>query len=436
MSSGALDTLDGAERREYWAALALRCTKGLSRAMAVRLLRCFGSAYSAVDHVKSWPEAGISPAAAETFLRQEWRREARPEWDAARHLDAQIVLWTDPRYPDLLRRIDDAPILLYAGGDLSLLAGPCVAVVGARACSRAALDFAGRVAAELSAAGVTVVSGLALGVDAAAHSHALGRVGRTIAVLAGGIDVPYPAAHAALYRRIMQQGLAVSEFPPGSRPRRHTFPVRNRVMSGLSLAVLVAEASGVRSGSILTAHIALEQGREVCVPSPEAFPGNYAEGTRSLLMEGATPVANAEEIILAVRPHLKAALARTQGGSAPDVRVQKEMPSNGAASCPAEAAQPARERGGPAALGGGSANPGRKAAAPSVPSGKEFSCSPDESLLLELLSASVLGPDDILCAAQERDASWTAARVSSTLMMLEVRRRIRRTADARYEVCS
>ena len=430
MSSSALDALDDRGRKEYWASLALRCTKGVSRSMAVRLLRRFGSAYEAVIHARSWSEAGVPPSAVDFFLRQEWRQAARPEWDAARGLDARIVLWTDPFYPSLLRETDDAPALLYACGDLSLLDGPCVALVGSRACSRAALNFAGRVAAELSASGVTVVSGLALGVDAEAHYEALGRPGGTIAVLAGGVDVPYPSSHTSLYRRIRQEGLVISEFPPGVHPQRYMFPVRNRIMSGLSLAVLVAEASSPRSGSILTAHMAAEQGREVCVPSPDAFSGPYPEGTRSLLMEGATPVTSAEEIMLCIMPHLEAALTRRRQKSVTEIRTRGEHAEN----IPAVR----QERCGKVAAvsGAAPASPKSSAATRATPPEENVSCSPDERLLLELLSASVLGADELLCAAQEHDSSWTSARVSSALMMLEVSRRIRRTSDGRYEVYS
>lgn len=416
MSGGALDYLDENARREYWAALALRCTKGLGATALARLLRRFGSAYAAIGQKELWGAEGVSISSVEYFQKQEWRGAARPEWEAARRLEGQILLWTDTRYPALLREIPDAPALLYAHGDLSLLAGPCVAVVGSRKSSQAALDFAGRASAELSSAGVTVVSGLALGVDAVVHHEALRRTGSTIAVLAGGLDVPYPAMNIALYRRILQEGLVLSEVPPGTRPQRYMFPVRNRIMSGISLAVLMVEAVHERSGSLLTAHLAAEQGREVCVPSPEAFAGPYLEGTKALLMEGASPVSNAEELLVNILPQLKAGLKKVSAtGRAP---VRKEAQKSAAArskktsQVPREAAKPQK-----------------------TPPAAEKPCSPDEETLLELLAASAVGPEDLLYAAQERDPSWTPARVTSALMMLEVSRRIRRTADARYEVC-
>lgn len=425
MSAGALERLDENARREYWAALALRCTRGLGASLAARLLRRFGTAYDAVCRKELWSEEGVPASALAFFQKQEWREAARPEWEAAHRLDAHVILWTDPRYPALLREIADAPVLLYAAGDLSLLAGPCVAVVGSRNCSRAALDFAGRVSAELASAGVTVVSGLAMGVDTAAHREALGRTGSTVAVLAGGIDVPYPAANIGLYRRILQEGLVLSEFPPGTKPRRYSFPVRNRVMSGLSLAVLVAEATETNSGSLLTAHLAAEQGREVCVPSPELFSGRYPEGSKSLLLEGASPVAGAEDLMAGILPQLKAALKQRESGNA-ERRIQTEQ-----APKPAVLSRTAKPR--TAAVRRGAAK--RAKPQEQISSPVKAPCSPDEQTLLELLASSASGPEDLLCAAQERDPSWTPARVTAALMMLEVARRIRRTADSRYEVC-
>ncbi len=400
---GALDFLDDDARREYWAALALRRTRGIGPAALACLLRRFGSAWAAVRRKEFWGDE----SAAESFQREEWRQAALPEWESARRLEGRILLWTDPRYPALLRETADAPALLYARGDLSLLSGPCVAVVGSRQCSQAGLNFAARLSAELSAAGVTLVSGLALGVDAAVHREALRHSASTIAVLASGLDVPYPAANSALYRRIAQEGLLLSEVPPGTRPLRYMFPARNRIMSGISLAVLVTEAARIRSGSLLTARLAAEQGREVCVPAPDRFGGPYPEGTKALLLQGATPIGDAAELLVAIAPQIKPAPRR----------LSAAKPEGGSLS-------PAREKAG-------------KGAPRKLPHRVDDASprSPDEKTILEILTSSVLDPEGLLCAALDRDPSWTPARVTSALMMLEVNRRIRRTADARYEVC-
>ena len=242
-----LAALDDDGRREYWAALALRHTAGLGVRGACLLLKHFGSAYEAVTNVPAWPEAGVPAQKAEGYLNNAWRAAARPEWDAAHTLRASIILWTDKRYPPLLRELPDAPALLYAAGDASLLRAPCVAIVGSRDASSAAIDFTAAVAEELSAAGVTVVSGLAYGVDGYAHHAALGGPGRTIAVLPGGVDLPFPSGHRDLYLDVVEHGLAASEMPPGWVPGPGAFPVRNRLISGLCLGVLDRKSTRLNS---------------------------------------------------------------------------------------------------------------------------------------------------------------------------------------------
>ena len=303
-----LAALDDDGRREYWAALALRHTAGLGVRGACLLLKHFGSAYEAVTNVPAWPEAGVPAQKAEGYLNNAWRAAARPEWDAAHTLRASIILWTDKRYPPLLRELPDAPALLYAAGDASLLRAPCVAIVGSRDASSAAIDFTAAVAEELSAAGVTVVSGLAYGVDGYAHHAALGGPGRTIAVLPGGVDLPFPSGHRDLYLDVVEHGLAASEMPPGWVPGPGAFPVRNRLISGLCLGVLVAEASRARSGSLITARLAAEQGRNVYAPSPNALRAPCREGTKKLLLDGARPVSGAADILADLLPHLQDSL--------------------------------------------------------------------------------------------------------------------------------
>lgn len=208
------------------------------------------------------------------------------------------------RYPALLARIADPPVRLWLRGDPHALRGPCVALVGSRAASPYGLAVAERLAADLARAGVTVVSGLARGVDSAAHRGALaatGATGRTIAILGSGVDVIYPAEHEALADRIVNQGGAIlSELPPGSPPRRGHFPRRNRLISGLSLAVVVIEASA-RSGSLQTARFALEQGREV-LAVPGSIVGERFRGSHALLRDGAKLVESASDILEELRP--------------------------------------------------------------------------------------------------------------------------------------
>lgn len=404
--TSALDALDEADRKEYWAALALRWTKDLDSLDTARLLRHFGSAYCAIQNVDLWPQAGVSRQKAAHLRDDSWREKARPEWDAAKTLKGHIVLWTDRHYPPQLKEVDAAPALLYAIGDLSLLCAPCVAIVGSRKCSQAALDFADLAAEELSKAGVTVVSGLAFGIDGRAQRSALRGSGRTLAVMACGVDVPYPAHHTELYAKIAASGLIVSEFPPGTRAHKRFFPVRNRIISGLSLGVLVAEAQNEKSGSLITARLAADQGRSVYVPSPEALPGIYAEGTKTLLMDGAFPIYRANDLLADLFPLLSRTL---ESMPEPACRAEKQDPSP-ADTSPENAPCPAPQ-------------------SPASPALND-----DETMLLSLLRPAPLCPDDLLLAAQEEDECWTAPRMLASLMMLEVKGLVRRLTDSRYEV--
>jgi DNA processing protein len=224
--------------------------------------------------------------------------EAERELAIARSMGAVLLGMGEPGYPQRLRMIDDAPPLLAVRGNRQVLAQPLIAIVGARNASAAGVKFAERVARDLGEAGFGVVSGLARGIDAAAH-HASAATG-TIAVLAGGHDRLYPPEHAPLLQTLLRAGVAVSEMPFGWEPRARDFPRRNRLISGLSLGVVVVEAAQ-RSGSLITARMALEQGREVfAVPGSPIDPRN--EGTNRLLKQGATLVTEAADIVAVVQP--------------------------------------------------------------------------------------------------------------------------------------
>jgi len=202
--------------------------------------------------------------------------------------------WNDPRFPTLLGAITDCPPVLWYRGDLSALDAPTVAIVGSRAATSVSVDTAERLARDLAARGITVVSGLARGVDSAAHRGALA-TGRTIAVLGSGVDRVYPAEHRPLATHIANGVIVLSEYPPGTLPLPHHFPMRNRLISGLSLAVVVIEAHE-KSGSLITASCALEQGREVM-----AVPGNVLSGRNrgghGLLKDGAKIVETADDVV-------------------------------------------------------------------------------------------------------------------------------------------
>lgn len=206
-----------------------------------------------------------------------------------------LLPWPDGRYPQALRHIQDAPLVLYARGDLALLERDQIGIVGSRKASPAGLEHARNFAAGLSQCGLLVTSGLALGIDGAAHAGALDAGYPTIAVIGCGLDRIYPRQHQSLARRIESCGVLLSEYPPGTPARPSHFPQRNRIISGLSRGVLVVEA-GLRSGSLITARLALEQGREVFAV-PGSIRNPMARGCHQLIREGARLVESPEDIL-------------------------------------------------------------------------------------------------------------------------------------------
>ncbi len=208
---------------------------------------------------------------------------------------AVLVTFDDPAFPPLLREIPDPPLLLYVAGDPSLLQLQAVAIVGARRCTRTGAEHAYKLARDLAAVGIPVVSGLALGIDGAAHRGALSS-GRTLAVLGSGFSRIYPSAHRHLAREILASGgVLISEHLPGHAARAYQFPERNRIISGLAAAVVVVEA-GEQSGSLITARLALEQGREV-LAVPGSIGNPVARGCHRLLRQGAALVESISDIL-------------------------------------------------------------------------------------------------------------------------------------------
>ena len=269
-----------------------------------QLLGHYGSAGAALDALPALSQRGgrraikIFPADA-----------ARAELDAIDRLGARLLTIGEPAYPAALSAIDDAPPALTVRGDAELLLRPSVAIVGARNASTNGRNLAQRLAADLSGgeegAPYIVVSGLARGIDGAAHRGALDAGGSTVAVMAGGVDVIYPPEHDALYGEICTSGAVVSELPPGLRPQAAHFPRRNRIISGLSLGVVVVEAA-TRSGSLITARLALEQGREVfAVPGSPLDP--RSRGTNRLIRDGAILTETVADIRDGLAPMLAAA---------------------------------------------------------------------------------------------------------------------------------
>ncbi|MCQ0968943.1 DNA-processing protein DprA (plasmid) [Paracoccus sp. TK19116] len=233
---------------------------------------------------------------------------AEAELRAGQRAGARLLRFDHPDYPDQLRQIDDAPPVLWLRGDPARLKDQPLAVIGARNASSLGLRMARGMAAALGEAGHVVVSGLARGIDTAAHNASLPT--GTVAVMAGGIDVIYPAENAVLAAQIAEKGALLSELPPGTEPMARHFPMRNRIISGLAQAVIVIEAAH-RSGSLLTAKNALDQGREVM-----AVPGHpmdaRAAGCNALIRDGATLVRSAQDVIAAVAARTEPATADTR----------------------------------------------------------------------------------------------------------------------------
>jgi DNA processing protein len=206
-----------------------------------------------------------------------------------------IVPKSDPLYPSLLKEVHGAPAVLFVQGNIKLLSRPQIAIVGSRNPSHMGREIATQFAKYFAVTGFTVTSGLAVGIDAAAHTGSLMGVGSTVAVLAHGLDTIYPAAHRSLAHRIVEKGVLVTEFPIGTPPLQSHFPRRNRVISGLSMGTLVVEAA-IKSGSLITAQLALEQGREVFA-IPGSIHSPLAKGCHALIRQGAKLVETAEHVI-------------------------------------------------------------------------------------------------------------------------------------------
>jgi len=262
-------------------------------------LQCAGALHASPT-LEALRETG-DPGRALARLPAAWRADAARLREAERRLagcGARLVPFGADAYPERLAVLEDAPPVLAVRGDVAALGERAVAIVGSRAATAYGLHVARRVAAELGAAGVVVVSGLARGVDAAAHEACLEAGGRTLAVQACGPDRVYPAAHRRLADRIAASGAVLSEFPPGTQPRPAFFPLRNRLISALARAVVVVEARE-RSGSLVTARHAADQGVEVfAVPGPITAPTSV--GTNTLLRDGAAPLLDAADLFAAL----------------------------------------------------------------------------------------------------------------------------------------
>jgi len=283
---------------ELTAWLVLARAPGLHAGTLAPLLARFESA---TNLVRATPVA-LRDANAEPRLVRYLQRATEPTADL-RWLDNEhhhAVPWNSPLYPGLLAQLPDAPILLYVRGDPQLLSMPQLAMVGSRNPTPSGRDNARSFARHLGECGLTITSGLAIGIDAASHEGALPTTGRTLAVCGTGLDVHYPKANAALAAEIAERGALISEFPAGTLPFKSHFPRRNRIIGGLSLGTLVVEAA-VRSGSLITARLAADSGREVFA-IPGSIHNPMSHGCHQLIRQGATLVENATDIFAQLQP--------------------------------------------------------------------------------------------------------------------------------------
>jgi len=274
--------------------VALSTLPGISRTRAASVFKALRDA-GRFDVTLEEIVAACSPRAPAETVVAEARREAEILLERAAAARIEVVRWDAEFYPPLLRTIVDPPPILWVRGGVEILTRPAVAIVGSRAASPYALEVAGRLAAELADRNVLVVSGLARGVDGAAHRGCLAGGGSTVAVLGSGPDVVYPREHGPLAATICKSGALVSELGPGAPPLPEHFPLRNRLISGISLAVVVVEASE-KSGSLITARCALDQGRDV-MAVPGSVLGGRNRGAHALLKDGAKVVETADDIL-------------------------------------------------------------------------------------------------------------------------------------------
>jgi DNA processing protein len=288
--------------------IALNMIRGIGPRTANLLLDHFGSPANVFAASReALIVEGLKPATIAQLHDTEILDKAQAEIERLDALGVQVVTLADEAYPELLREIYDPPIVLYVKGDLdTMMSQPTIAVVGSRRCSTYGINAANFLARELAAHGVTIVSGLARGIDGAAHRGAMEAGGKTIGVIGTGMDVIYPKEHKKLSEEMAANGAVVSEFPLSTPPLAQNFPYRNRVISGLCFGVLVIEASE-HSGSLITARLASEQGREVF-----AVPGNITSqtsfGPNFLIKDGAKLVQHWRDVVEEFPQHLKESL--------------------------------------------------------------------------------------------------------------------------------
>ncbi len=300
------------EEQLHW--LALRSVPGLGNRTALRLIQEIGSAtgifHASVTELES---LGVKSHVVRALSAGTVFEQAIQEADKARQQGLRFLTVNEERYPAALREIFDPPLLLYYRGDLDLLEAPCLAIVGSRRPTAYGRAMAERIATDLATLGLVIVSGMARGIDSAAHQGALKAKGKTIAVLGSGIDVVYPSENKKIHAEIAEKGLLLSEFPLGTFPAPQNFPIRNRVISGLSVGVIVVEAAE-HSGSLITARLAMEQNREVFA-IPGSITNKNSWGPHVLIKQGAKLVQDWQDVVEELPAGVRSRLGSASGAT-------------------------------------------------------------------------------------------------------------------------
>jgi len=291
--------------------LAMTMTPGIAARLSARLLREFGSPEGVFRASLTGLEACNIPApAAQAIFKKQTFWRAEKELDSVRRIGCKLVNWQEPEYPQALLQIYDPPVMLYVHGDASILNGPSISIVGTRRPTLYGSQMAERLGRDLAAKGLTIVSGLARGIDAIAHTGATAVGGRAIGVIGTGIDVCYPKENKKLYAKVLERGAIISELPTGSHPAPENFPVRNRIIAGMPHGVVLVEGKQ-HSGSLITARLAMEFGREVY-----AVPGNVTQevsfAPNQLIKQGAKLVTSADDVIEELPTPIRAALVQAE----------------------------------------------------------------------------------------------------------------------------
>lgn len=387
---------------EAWYLLA---AAQLGARATLRLLEAFqhpGAILSATPH--AWVKEAQLSAKGCSRLLDAINHGYRQELKQLAQLGVQLISIYDPAYPQRLRTIPDPPSVLFVKGKLPLLTERAIAIVGSRRASAYGRHVAAELASGLAQRGFTIVSGLALGADAAAHEGCLRANGYTIAVLGCGVDVVYPPEHIELYERIAANGAVISEAPPGAPPTRTCFPIRNRIISGLSLGVVVVEASE-KSGALITADHALEQNREVFAV-PGSVNSAQSKGSHRLLRDGAKLVESVDDILedlpVTSVPR-KRSIRPLDGPQWNDLATNDIAPQS---APPIPVAKPAPR-------------PKSPAQTPSLP--------PEEAAVLHLLSSTAKPVEGLIV-----EANLSPAQVNAALLMLELKGFVQRRPGNLY----